>query len=119
MTMTQNNLYYEKGSIKFPRLRAKNWDFSTVFFRTKMKKTNAIHFQTFQFQIFPPREVYKNLEKVSVLTLRLMAVSVSISRLEKKRDTIKEKLYLGLETINPVSLISASKCQLVRSFISL
>ena len=36
MTMTQNNLYYEKGGKKSPKLRAKNWDFSTVFFRTKI-----------------------------------------------------------------------------------
>ena len=36
MTMIQNNLYYEKGGKKSPKHRAKNWDFSTVYFRTKI-----------------------------------------------------------------------------------
>ena len=73
----------------------------------KVRKTNAIYFQEFQFQIFPklsPREVYKNLEKVSVSILKLMAVSVSISRLEKKSQSQSriwdlQKKSLGLSLV--------------------
>ena len=89
--MTQNNLYYEKGGKNPLNLEPKIGIFQLcssepkyghiLAEEPKMKKTKAFYFQKFQFQIFPklsPREVYKNLEKVSVLVsiLRLMAVSV-------------------------------------------